>query len=332
LGNGLNESYLNTDSIQLASTLRLSDQSIVIADSRLGQLYPDIFPAIVNSRILFLPAAEHTKTLKSCRRIYDFLSSNNVNRSDDVHVVGGGVICDLASYAVATFKRGCRLILYPSTLLAMVDAAVGGKCGMNYRGIKNHIGTFYPAEKIIIYSAFLNTLKPQDIRQGTAEMLKSYLICDRLSQIHPGDLPQSSIILEYARFKMEICTADPHDLGLRRILNFGHTFGHAIEEISSYRWKHGDSVVAGMHLALGLSNQLGLIDHKAYTHFALALEQYPLPPKLRCFATKPEQILPHAMQDKKKDGEGITLILPVGFRKVELMRIVMGKDDTIRLL
>jgi 3-dehydroquinate synthase len=328
----LNETNLDINNIQLAGSLQFDDQSIVVADGRLRQLHPDIFPVGTSGRILYLPAAERTKNLMSCRKIYDFLSANAVHRTDVVHVVGGGVVCDLASYAVATFKRGCRLILYPSTLLAMVDAAVGGKCGMNYRGIKNHIGTFYPAGKIIIYPKFLTTLKPQDIRQGKAEMLKSYLISDRLSQIDLKDTPPSSQILEYARFKMEICAADPHDLGLRRILNFGHSFGHAIEEMSSYRWKHGDSVVAGMHLALGLSHQLGLIDHKAYTHFALALEQCPLPPKLRYFATQPEQILPHAMQDKKNDGEGISLILPVGFRKVELKRVVMGEDDTIRLL
>ncbi len=328
----MNEAYLNTRNIRQSNVLLFSDNAIVIADRRLKQLYPALFPADSSGRILYLPAAEYTKTLNSCRKIYDFLSAINVNRSDAVHVVGGGVICDLATYAVATFKRGCRLILYPSTLLAMVDAAVGGKCGLNYLGIKNHIGTFYPAEEIIIYPAFLNTLKPHDIRQGKAEMLKSYLISDRLSQINLQDTPPNSQILEYARFKMEICAADPHDLGLRRILNFGHTFGHAIEETSSYRWKHGDSVVAGMHLALVLSHDLGLIDHEAHALFAVALEQYSLPPKLRYFATRPEQILPHAIQDKKNDGEGITLILPVGYRKVELVRVTMGSDATIRLL
>ena len=196
----------------------------------------------------------------------------------------------------------------------MVDAAVGGKCGMNYRGIKNHIGTFYPAEKIIIYSAFLNTLKPQDIRQGTAEMLKSYLICDRLSQIHPGDLPQSSIILEYARFKMEICTADPHDLGLRRILNFGHTFGHAIEEISSYRWKHGDSVVAGMHLA-----QDSVINSDRSKAYTISLWLWAYPSCLRCFAAGLADP-PPLCRTRKTMVRG-SPDPPVGFRKVELMRI-----------
>jgi 3-dehydroquinate synthase len=186
---------------------------VIIADAKVNDVYRHYFELKDPLPSLFLKAGERFKSLNSLRKIYDFLTAHNVHRSETIHVFGGGMICDLAAYAVATFKRGCRLKLYPTTLLAMVDAAIGGKCAINYQQLKNHIGAFYPAEEIIIHPTFLDSLKATEIRQGMAEMLKCYLICDRLSELEllSGRIPETKQILEYANFKMSICAKDPFD-------------------------------------------------------------------------------------------------------------------------
>lgn len=271
---------------------------------------------------LYMPASEKSKNLRSLAKIYAFFTKQNLKRSDTVHIYGGGIICDLAAYGVATFKRGCRLKLYPTTLLAMVDAAIGGKCAVNYQGIKNQIGTFYPAEEITIYPPFLQTLKPIELRQGKAEMLKCYFISDQLSDIDPSDpgIPDVTQILEYAKFKMDICAQDPHDIGIRRTLNFGHTIGHVLERLSGYRFKHGDSVIAGIRAAIGLSLKLGLIDSEVDELSRETLSSYPIPAAIDRFLSKLSipDILSEARQDKKNSGSALKMVLPIGYRKVAI--------------
>jgi len=231
-----------------------------------------------------------------------------------VHVFGGGVVCDIAAYAVSTYKRGCRLHLYPSTLLAMVDAAIGGKTGLNFQGYKNHIGSFYPAERIVLHPCFLHSLPADELRQGYAEMMKNHLLWGQLPLPDwEGQIPDVEEILSHALYKVSICMKDPFDEAERQILNFGHSFAHALEGLSNYEIKHGDAVALGMNMACDLSMELELIDTARYDVLKNILQQYPYPAAALDIAAKQsfQDILPWLRQDKK-NSVALRLILPVG--------------------
>jgi len=209
----------------------------------------------------------------------------------------------------------------------MIDAAIGGKCAVNYRNIKNHIGTFYPAEEIFIHPNFLHTLSSDELRQGLAEMLKSYLISDQLSPLDLScSIPPSSQILEYAVFKMQLCKSDPYDLGARQQLNFGHTFAHILESSSQYRFKHGDCVVAGMIIALNISLKQGLISKLSAQALLNTLRQYPLPAGISDFygSLDYQDILRATSQDKKNSNKVTRMVLPVAFRRVEVQEVELN--------
>ncbi len=316
----MNEQYLTVDRIKLKEQLLYPHAGYIVADAKLLALYPQYFDRNHALPSLYLKASERSKSLKTVEKIYEFFLLHNVSRSDTVHVFGGGLICDVAAYAVATFKRGCCLKLYPSTLLAMVDAAIGGKCAVNYKQHKNYIGAFYPAEEIILHPGFLDSLKEEDLRQGIAEMIKCMLIEPSLSAIDPlnASLPRSRQILEYAGYKMQLCAQDPHDRGLRRLLNYGHSFGHILEQKSNYRFKHGDCVIVGIQLAAQVACESGIIDPSTADYIRHVIECYPIPAGLSSFVAQLDfqELKQDLKWDKKGVGQKVSLILPTGIRRV----------------
>jgi len=274
--------------------------------------------------ILKLRAGEQYKNHESIAQIYDFLTVNKANRSDILHVFGGGTILDMAAFAASTFKRGMNLCFYPSTLLAMVDAAIGGKTGYNLHQHKNLIGSFYPAQSIVIYPEFLNTLPLPERRQGIAEMLKLYLIQPKLKKPSFGLdlLPSGTQIMDYAKAKMELCILDPYDHGVRQHLNLGHSFGHALESASDYKVAHGDAVIWGIGQAAARSLLYNLIDAHTHSKIQKVLQAYPMPEDV---LQQINQIDPNTlfkyMQQDKKNTRNLNLILFVGSRKADIVPI-----------
>lgn len=319
----MNTEYLNADRIQLAEEFQYPSSGVIICDARLPGLYPEYFSPEKALPALALKAGERSKNIKQCLGVYEFLAEHGIGRQDTIHVFGGGSITDLAAYAVSTFKRGCRLILYPSTLLAMVDAAIGGKTGINHLGYKNYLGTFYPAEKIIIHSRFLKSLPKSELRQGFAEMLKYSLLQEDLLLPEPGGIAQirDETILNFARYKMQVCQMDPYDRKERLLLNFGHSFGHALEAASLHKIKHGDAIVLGMHIACDYSFEEGLIDEETWWTYKNWLDQYEIPAAaLRFLSETPfEELMPFLSQDKK-NRQGLRLILPAR-GKIEVVEV-----------
>lgn len=310
----MNTKYLNIERISLESEISFPKSGFVICDAKLAKLYPQLFSSEPTLPTLYLKAGEPSKNWNQCLKVYDFLTEHQASREDIIHVFGGGTVCDLAAYAVSTFKRGCRLYLYPSTLLAMVDAAIGGKTGINYLNFKNFIGSFYPAERIIIFPAFLQSLATSELRQGYAEMLKctmlnENLLLPELDRIFP---PRDQLILDYARFKMSICAKDPYDKKQRQLLNFGHCFGHALESFSNYKIKHGDAVVLGMYIACEYSFEEDLSSSEEWDQYRVWISQYPIPKAALKFLSETSlmDMLPKMMQDKKR-GKHLRLVLPV---------------------
>ncbi|SDL16184.1 3-dehydroquinate synthase [Salinimicrobium catena] len=214
--------------------------------------------------VLEMEAGEANKTIETCNGIWQVLSELGADRKSVMINLGGGVVTDLGGFVAATFKRGISCIHFPTTLLGMVDAAIGGKNGVNLDGLKNQIGVIRPPEMVVLDTSFLQTLPAAEMRSGLAEMLKHGLIqnedyWDRLSDLSNLDLSDlDSLIEESIEIKENVVQQDPTEQNLRKSLNFGHTLGHAIESYfleASEKQKllHGEAVAVGMVLAAYLS-------------------------------------------------------------------------------
>lgn len=202
--------------------------------------------------IISLPFSEQTKNLATVNQLYDLFIDRNVSRETTTIVaIGGGVTLDVVGYAAATFKRGIKVIYVPTTLLSMVDASVGGKTGVNYQGLKNYIGCFYQPSCVIIDPVFLQTLDQRQFNNGMAEVIKYGCIKDKrlLNDIMQPNLDIEDIIERSINVKKYFVEQDERDHHVRHALNFGHTYGHAIESYYQFdKYLHGEAISIGMNM------------------------------------------------------------------------------------
>ncbi len=268
---------------------------------------------------LVLRTSEQTKSLETVQVIWDFLFAQEMTRKGLLIAVGGGVLTDLAGFAAATYKRGIDYINIPTTLLSMVDASSGGKTGVNYHGLKNSIGAFYPPVETLIWPGWLKTLPAEQFLSGFAEMLKTGLVKKREGEkealweaLLAYDLERmpldslAPLIEECVGGKERIVAADPKESGLRKVLNFGHTFGHALEQIqmvngqwSNGKWLHGYAVLYGMIAELYLSVvKLGCPKEPLQQLTQLMLHYYGRP---QCKCSEREALISLMQQDKKNE-------------------------------
>ena len=298
----------------LAEWLKRYEQVCVIADEAVTVNLP--YPT------LRMKIAEAAKSLETVTQIWDFLFAQEMTRKGLVIAVGGGVLTDLAGFAAATYKRGIDNINIPTTLLAMVDASSGGKTGFNYHGLKNSIGAFYPPVETIISTEWLQTLPSHEFLSGFGEMLKTGLI-DRdgwlwevLLQYDLDTMPLDTLapmIEQCVAVKERIVRKDPHEEGLRKALNLGHTFGHALEEISLGTMPHGYAVVYGLIAELYLSVvKLGCPREPLQQLTQLMLHYYGKP---QCKCSDRDQLIALMQHDKKNERAAeinCTLIQSIG--------------------
>ena len=219
-------------------------------------------PKIENPLIIEIKSGEEYKNISTCNFIWEQLTINNFDRNSLLINLGGGVIGDMGGFCAVTYKRGLEFIHIPTTLLAMVDASVGGKLGIDFKGFKNQIGLFHNPKVVLISTEFLDTLDESELKSGFAEVIKHALILDnplwlKLKNTTFTDLDWEDIINHSVQIKNKIILEDPFEKGERKKLNFGHTFGHAIE--SYYLEKgtpisHGEAIFMGMILETGISN------------------------------------------------------------------------------
>ena len=220
--------------------------------------------------LLALPDGEKSKTPKTLNSIYTWLLRNQYDRKTIVVAIGGGVIGDMAGYAAATFMRGVPFVQIPTTLLSMVDASIGGKVAVNHPLGKNMIGSFYQPEAVFMDTRALETLPREEFENGMAEVIKHGVIRDARyfsfleknlnSILDKNETTLTSAIEGSCRIKAEVVQRDEREEGLRTILNYGHTFAHALETVTKYRYfKHGQAVIYGMVAAGSLGNQIGRI-------------------------------------------------------------------------
>jgi 3-dehydroquinate synthase len=251
---------------------------------------PQMARAVVVAEPILIPDGERFKQLSTVSRVYDALVRANADRATTLITFGGGVIGDMAGFAAATYLRGITLVHVPTTLLAQVDSAIGGKVGVNHPLGKNLIGAFYQPSAVLIDPLVLGTLHRREFRAGLYEVIKygmtsSASLFDRVARDRKAIFARASesllpIIAESCRIKGEVVTADEREAGPRRILNFGHTAGHALEAVTRYRrFRHGEAVGYGMLVAAELATARGaLADRDRQALAALIASLGPLPP------------------------------------------------------
>ena len=275
---------------------------------------------------IIIKAGEQHKNLQTVQRIWKTLMKHHADRNALLINLGGGVITDMGGFAASTYKRGIKFINIPTTLLSMVDAAIGGKTGIDFGGGKNQIGTFAEAEEVIIDPVFLETLPERELFSGLAEMLKYGFIADaKLLEINLEEYQQ--FIVRCGEIKREIVAQDPTEKGLRKILNFGHTLGHAIEShclTTDYPLLHGEAVALGMLGALWLSVKQSGLDEAVLQNFENQLPMLLSEAEILLSKVDLDPILSYLVFDKKNKGEEPQFVLlqavgkPVWDVKVEM--------------
>lgn len=269
----------------------------IITDTNVSALYlEEVYSRVAccDNRVFSfsMEPGEDSKSLDTVNKIYDFLFENKFDRDDIIIALGGGVVGDTAGYTASTYKRGLRFIQIPTTLLAQVDSAIGGKNAVDYNGVKNLIGTFYNPSLVYINKTVLDSLPPEEVSNGKAELIKTGIISK-------GDFEPA--IEDCVFFKKQITDEDPYDENKRMFLNFGHTFGHALESIYGYSLKHGYCVALGMICAFSVSADRGWLPDDKIGILKSVLKKNGLYVSVRL--KDPEKIIEYLSDDKKiRDG------------------------------
>lgn len=306
----------------------ITDQNVEKSHGR--QVLESLDAAGARVDLVVLEPGEATKSVSDAEQLWQILLESGADRQTVVVAVGGGVVGDLAGFVAATYARGLDFIQIPTTLLAQVDSSVGGKVGINLPGAKNMVGAFWQPRGVLIDTDTLNTLPPREYRAGLAEVVKYGVILDAdffsYLEDHLGSLKDRRpevirhIILRSCQMKTGVVLADERETtGLRAILNYGHTFCHALEAVTSYgRFLHGEAVAIGMHAAARLAHRLGRVDAHFVARQAALLQALELP--IQAPADLDRQALVEAMARDKKSVQGkLRFVLPSRLGHVELV-------------
>jgi len=284
---------------------------IIITDTNVFECWSRHFPP---GDVITIGTGEKAKTFDTVRYIYEQLLKLEADRSSFIVGIGGGIVCDIAGFVASTYMRGVRFGFVSSTLLSQVDASVGGKNGFNFGGYKNIVGVFNQPEFVICDLNLLKTLPREEILSGFAEIIKHGAIADKNLFIYLEesrdralalDLPViEKLVYDSVIIKSKIVNQDEKEKGERRKLNFGHTFGHAIEKITKVR--HGEAVSAGMVLASELAVKKATLAVKDANRLADLLDTYGLPVRLQFDC---HEVLEALRMDKKREGDLIRFVL-----------------------
>ncbi len=305
----------------------LPSEALFVVDEKIVHLIPELSSFLLGKKVLRLTVNEAIKTLETVEKIYNFLFQ--YQRTQPLVAIGGGITGDLTLYAAATFKRGIPMIMVPTTLLSMVDSAVGGKCGVNYQGIKNYIGAFKNPDKILISPSFLNTLDEKEMRCGMGELLKTALLGEKeiLRILTKGSeltsLPYQQLIEKALLFKLDVVERDFRDENYRNILNLGHNTAHGLEAVTQGELTHGEAVALGLLVELCLSEKYLLLSSEIRDELILVMNRYGMKTKVKI--QNQDQLYQAMEKDKKNDDVmRFTLLQEVG---KPIIKIAVKKED-----
>jgi 3-dehydroquinate synthase len=333
---------------QLGSALRAAgipagSKIAVVSNPQVAGLYgADIAVALREVErsyvAITIPDGEKHKTLSTVATLYERLLAGGLDRSGTVLALGGGVTGDLAGFAAATFMRGVRFVQVPTSLLAMVDASVGGKTGCDLPQGKNLVGAFKQPALVLIDPEVLATLEPAEFRSGIAEVLKHGVIGDAAlfaaleAGSGDGGEMDAALLARALRVKINLVETDPFEGGRRAVLNLGHTAGHALERLSDYTLRHGEAVAVGMVVAARLAERLTLADAGLAARIAAALAAWGLPTRVPAYPV--HTILDAMAHDKKRYAGQLRWVLPRRMGAVEIIDDVpiSAVDEVLREL
>jgi len=300
---------------------------VIITDDNVRNLYGDKFPAVP---VFSVTPGEESKKLSVIESLASKMLDAGIDRSGFVLAVGGGVVCDLAGFLASVYMRGIGCGYVSTSLLSQVDASTGGKNGVNLGGTKNMIGVIRQPEFVICDTVMLSTLSEQEYLSGLAELVKTAIIGNtdlfvtienNYKEIMERDSSLlTSLVAMSVRFKAAVVSEDENEKGLRRILNFGHTYGHAIEMYMSF--KHGFAVASGMELATEFSFEKGYVSKDVKERIISLLNQYGLLQYHNLTDDSLEQLVIH---DKKKSGTEINFVFTQGIGAAEVKKVPVSE-------
>ena len=317
----------------LVKDINQYSSGFILVDSNTKVHCLDLFfrkaPQISDLLVLEVEAGEKNKSISSCKRIWNELSNHSADRKSCLINLGGGMITDLGGFIASVYKRGIPFYNIPTSLLAMVDASVGGKTGINFELLKNQIGTISEPKMVVIDSSFLVSMDSRELDSGYAEMFKAGLILDRgyWEQLKDGDLSDlkllSKKIDESIKIKMHVVSVDKYENSYRKILNFGHTLGHAIESYfltleESKRLLHGEAIVIGMILEAYLSYRLLKFSSSSLSEITETILRFYTLPSITNHQKK--EIINLLKYDKKVDKGKLQFVLlqSIGKAKIDV--------------
>ena len=324
-----NDNISNLKSKILSNTR--GSKILVVISEKVNKLYGNILGFDKNEKFV-LKDGEKEKNFKNYKKILDKALKNGLTRQDTIVAIGGGVVGDIAGFAASTYMRGIDFIQVPTTLLACVDSSVGGKVAIDTDFGKNLVGSFYQPKIVLINTNFLKTLDEKQYKTGLGEVVKyifiekscrcseelnlTNFITENMDKIISRDIHTLETVIEMCiKLKTAVVEQDEQESGLRKILNFGHTYGHAVEKVTKYKkYTHGEAVVKGILFAFSLAEKRGLID-KNYKYFAEDIISKFNFKKVQNF--KPEKILEAMKTDKKATADKIVFILPTDYSLVQ---------------
>lgn len=290
--------------------------AVIVDNHTFKFCYPEIKALLPKHTLVRIKAGEEQKHLATCELIWDALTRANFDRHALVLNLGGGVIGDMGGFCAATYKRGIAFAQLPTTLLSQVDASVGGKLGVDFNGLKNHIGVFQQPDAVLVDPTFLTTLSERELRSGFAEIIKHCLIADaamweQIRRRDPDEQNWPELVAHSVAIKQRIVAQDPTEKGLRKILNFGHTLGHAVETHflpqPRKRLLHGEAIAVGMVAEAFIAYQKKMIDEILLTE----IEEYVFAVygNARLTEADIEPVLALTLQDKKNKGREVRMSL-----------------------
>ncbi len=304
-----------------------SDDIIVITDANIRKLHSHAFP---EAEVIDVEPGEGSKNLRTVEHIYEKLLELGADRQSFIVGIGGGIVCDITGFAASTYMRGLRFALVPTTLLAQVDAAIGGKNGVNLRHYKNIVGTINQPDFVLVDMGFLDTLPPREFRNGMAEVIKSAAICSRSLFEYLEDNRENilgldteslgRIINDTVDIKLDIVSRDEFETGERRKLNFGHTFGHALEKLLPY--SHGEAISIGMMIAAKMSVARGMLGSEDSERLERLIRDYGLPHKAEMDT---DSMIDALGKDKKRVGDKVKFVLLNGIGSAEIVEIPLDE-------
>ena len=315
--------------------IEINSKAAIITNPKVSGLHINYLTNHLKAKelhIITLPDGEEYKNMESIEYALERLFDAKFDRNSTLIAFGGGVIGDMTGFIASIFLRGIKFIQIPTTLLAMVDSSVGGKTGINNKYGKNLIGSFYQPEAVYIDTHFLKTLEKREFSAGMAEIIKMAVMFDKefFEKIKNNELTLEEMIKRAVELKAEVVNQDEKERGIRSVLNYGHTFGHVIENLTNYKtYLHGEAVAMGMVMANELSKELGFLSEKEAEEIKEVLKKNNLPINFKI--KDKEEFYNHFFLDKKTMDNKIKFIIPEKIGKYKIIENV-DKDKVLKVL